>query len=323
MSRLIEPLKSILTATLSTKLNPKLKTNPNTISVATCFFCAAVAISILCTLGCEGPKAAPKAKKPLNLLGNLDPDNNQTNLPKKRIATLEKPFYNSLSMRLVPIKPGSFAMGSPMSEKGRQDDEAQHQVKLTRGFLIGSTEVTQKQWETLMETTPWKFKDQTPVGRNQPATWISWKDADAFCQRLSVREDAVYRLPTEAEWEYASRAGQTGQYGFSDSSNLSANSWFQDSVPSSQPQPVASKQPNAFGVFDMHGNAAEWCADWYGKYARSATTDPTGPTKGEYRINRGGDWDSPARFCRSAYRAGFPIDFKSGTIGFRVVREVQ
>ena len=86
MSRLIEPLKSILTATLSTKLNPKLKTNPNTISVATCFFCAAVAISILCTLGCEGPKAAPKAKKPLNLLGNLDPDNNQTNLPKKRIA---------------------------------------------------------------------------------------------------------------------------------------------------------------------------------------------------------------------------------------------
>ncbi|MBP3693597.1 MAG: SUMF1/EgtB/PvdO family nonheme iron enzyme, partial [Thermoguttaceae bacterium] len=225
--------------------------------------------------------------------------------------------------------PGSFLMGSPEDELGRYDNETQHSVTLTQGFWMLETEVTQAMWESVMGNNPSYFK-----GAQNPVEQVSWTDCDSFCKKLSSKLGVEVSLPTEAQWEYACRAGTTTAYSFGssasdlyrygnycDSSNTSGFSW-QDKAHNDghdKTAPVKSYSPNAWGLYDMHGNVWEWCSDWHGSYSESPTSDPTGPNSGSNRVNRGGGWDSNAEGSRSAYRDYCVPGFRYADLGFRIV----
>jgi formylglycine-generating enzyme required for sulfatase activity len=233
---------------------------------------------------------------------------------------------------MVRIEPWSFTMGSPGDEPDRDRDENQHQVTLTQGFLMSATEVTQAQYEAVMGSNPSEFK-----GASRPVEQVSWYDAVKFCNALSEREGLTaaynvsgedvtwnrdadgYRLPTEAEWEYACRAGTTTRFhSGDDDSDLELVGWY-DGNSGLETHDVRTKQPNAWGLYDMHGNVWEWCWDWYGDYGGNAT-DPAGPRSFLIRVLRGGGWYYNAQSCRSALRfSNFPDDRYSFN-GFRVVR---
>ena len=222
---------------------------------------------------------------------------------------------NSIGMKLKLIPAGTFMMGS---EDGDSDEKPVHQVTLTRPFLLGVYEVTQEQYERVMGVNPSDF-----LGSDNPVDRVSWEDAVEFCQKLSAlpqekRAGHVYRLPTEAEWEYAFRAGTTTKYSFGDDeSQLGEYAWFGDNA-GKKTHPVGEKKPNAWGLYDMHGNVWEWCQDWYGGYPSVAVTDPTGASTGSLRVFRGGGWHGPAEFCRSAARNGLSPSYRSHNDGFRV-----
>ena len=225
-------------------------------------------------------------------------------------------------MKLVLIQLGEFLMGSPESEKDRiSSEENQHRVRITKPYYFATTEVTQKQWASVMGTTPWMGEKEGP---DFAATYVSWDDAQEYCRKLSAKEGVTYRLPTEAEWEYACRAGSQGMYGFGNSATgLNAYAWFAESeydVDAKYAHEVGRKRPNALGLYDMHRNVREWCADWYDAYhyKNSRVSDPKGPGTGQYRVYRGGSWDDYARYCRSAYRVRFSPDFRDYCLGFRV-----
>ncbi len=193
-------------------------------------------------------------------------------------------------------------MGSPASEKGRYHDETQHRVTLTRGFWMGETEVTQGLWKEIMGSNPSYFKS----GDTYPVESVSWDDCQKFIEKLNARSDVKptglrFALPTEAQWEYACRAGTTGDYG--GTGRLDDMGWY-DGNSGNQTHPVGQKEPNAWNLRDMHGNVREWCQDWYGNYPTGAVTDPTGPASGVLRVLRGGSYWRYARSCRSAYRNG-------------------
>ncbi|MDA1018482.1 MAG: SUMF1/EgtB/PvdO family nonheme iron enzyme, partial [Planctomycetota bacterium] len=229
-------------------------------------------------------------------------------------------FVNSIGMKLVKIQPGEFQMGSLLSEKDRSNDEYQHRVRITKPYFLGSTEVTQQQWQAVMGTTPWKGKSYVKEGANFAATYVSWEDAQEFCRKLSLKESGVtYRLPTEAEWEYACRAGSSTRFGYGDDeSQLSDYAWwgglFGDGNAKEEKyaHEVGGKRPNAWGLYDMHGNVYEWCSDWYDSdyYKTSPASDPKGPGSGRSRVLRGGGWDDLAWFCRSANRDRISPDFR-------------
>jgi len=219
-------------------------------------------------------------------------------------------WVNSIGMKFAYIQAGKFLMGSPPGEGGWFSDEVQHEVKINRGFYLGITEVTQAQWKTVMGRNPSWFKgDCLPVER------VSWDDAVRFCRKLSQREARRYRLPTEAEWEYACRAGSTGPY--AGTGNLDEMGWHAENS-GSKTHPVGVKLPNAWGLYDMHGNVSEWCRDWYGEYPRREVQDPAGPTESVARILRGGSWSYPPRICRSASRSKDERSMRYNDIGFRV-----
>ncbi|MCP4109159.1 MAG: SUMF1/EgtB/PvdO family nonheme iron enzyme, partial [Desulfobacteraceae bacterium] len=224
---------------------------------------------------------------------------------------------NSLGMKFVYIPPGEFIMGSPEKEKYRKDDETQHTVKLTKGFYMQTTPVTQKQWKAMMGDNPSHFKNQ---GDECPVESVSWYDTQDFIEKLNALEGAnLYRLPTEAEWEYACRAGSDWAYCFGNNSEkLAEYAWFNENS-NRHTHPVAQLQANLWGIYDMHGNVWEWCQDWYGNYTPSAVTDPEGHSKGLSRVLRGGSWDDAAGFCRSAFRDKFGHGFRYGHDGFRLV----
>lgn len=223
---------------------------------------------------------------------------------------------NSVGMKLAYIPPGEFEMGSPIDEKGRAEDELQHRVKLTRAFRIGVTEVTQGQWEKVMGYNRSNFK-----GSDLPVEKMSWREAVAFCKKLSKDEGKVYRLPTEAEWEYACRAGATGAFG--GTGNIDEMAWYADNS-EEKSHPVGTKKANAWGLYDMHGNVSEWCSDRYGaEYAEGEAVDPEGPAVGTYRVVRGGSWSHFARACRCAARSSVPESYQLRQTGFRVVKEVS
>ena len=223
----------------------------------------------------------------------------------------------SIGMEFKLIPAGTFIMG--------EGDQA-HEVTLTKAFRIGVHEVTQAQYEQVMRDNPSKFKSaNNPVGR------VRWADAVKFCRKLSelpAEKEAgnVYRLPTEAEWEYACRAGTTTKFSFGDDeSELGDYGWYDDSaikgeggLPSPDTYPVGEKQPNAWGLYDMHGNVDEWCQDWFGDYPSGSVTDPSGSPSGSYRVNRGGSVRVPAKNCRSAYRGRATLQARYCCIGFRV-----
>lgn len=219
------------------------------------------------------------------------------------------PMTGPQGIELVWCPPGTFAMGSPPGERERSDDEAQHQVTLTQGFWLGKYPVTQEQWEKVMGSNPSQFKG----GRN-PVENLSWDDAREFMKKLG----SGFRLPTEAEWEYACRAGSESAFCFGDEEGkLKDFAWYSGNS-GAQTRPVGQKKANAWGLYDMHGNVFEWCADWYGSYPRGPLTDPTGPPSGQDRVYRGGSWSFDARVCRSAYRNYWRPDSRFNFLGFRV-----
>ncbi len=218
----------------------------------------------------------------------------------------------------VYVPPGTFLMGSPIWEDGRDDDETQHEVTLTRGFWISDHETTQAEYESVMGNNPSTFK-----GSQLPVEMVSWRNAVAYCEQLTAQEraagritsDEAYRLPTESEWEYACRAGSTGAY----CGDLEAIAWFFP-FSSFTTADVKSLKPNNWGLYDMSGNVAEWCEDWYGAYPSGPVTDPTGPSSGQYRVFRGGSWNDGESNLRSADRdGGLPDKHDSYSLGLRPV----
>ncbi|MBL8868730.1 MAG: SUMF1/EgtB/PvdO family nonheme iron enzyme [Planctomycetaceae bacterium] len=232
------------------------------------------------------------------------------------VSSLPQSLTNSIDMEFRLIQPGTFTMGSPTSEVGRLSKETQHEVTLSRPYYLGVYEVTQEQYEKVMGTNPSSFK-----GTRHPVEMVSWEDAKEFIAKLnslSAEQSAgrEYRLPTEAEWEHACRAGSKAGYSFGDdASALGKYGWFADNS-GSKTHPVGEKQPNSWGLHDMHGNVYEWCEDWYGSYPAGAVIDPTGPSVDFRRVSRGGSWYSGAAYCRSASRNWLiPSD---GDYGFRL-----
>ena len=231
-------------------------------------------------------------------------------------SELGDPVVNSIGMVLVPIPAGEFQMGSPETEEGRMDNETEHLVKITKAYYLGAYEVTQEQYEKVMGNNPSDSK-----GENKPVEKVSWNDAVMFCQKLSEKEGVEYRLPTEAEWEYACRAGTTTTYSFGDDvSQLGDYAWYGGNSNGSR-HPVGGLKPNAWGLFDMHGNVWEWCQDRYGKYEPERMLfDPTGPESGSRRVLRGGAFANRAVHVRAAFRNLDGPSYRIHYLGFRLAR---
>jgi formylglycine-generating enzyme required for sulfatase activity len=219
---------------------------------------------------------------------------------------------NGVKLELVWCPAGSFLMGSPEGESDRGKDETQHQVTLKKGFWMGMSEVTQRQWEAVVGSKPRKLK-----GANLPVENVSWDDCQAFVRKLNAKAGGGrFRLPTEAEWEYACRAGSTGPY----AGDLSGMGWYYDNS-EKMTHAVGQKRANAWGLYDMHGNVSEWCQDWYGDYPVDSVTDPSGLSSGVIRVCRGGCWNVVARDCRSASRGwGSPVN-RFSYLGLRLARD--
>jgi formylglycine-generating enzyme required for sulfatase activity len=238
---------------------------------------------------------------------------------------------------MVWIEPSDFLMGSPEDEPQRSEHETQHRVTLTKGFWLGKYPVTQREWQELMEHDPSNFVTGKmlkkwgwftasvvmPDSASCPVEQVSWINCWAYGERLTEIERAAkrlpdglaYALPTEAQWEYACRAGSIRPY--AGTGNLDKMGWY-DGNSSGRTHPVGEKEPNAWGLYDMHGNVWEWCADWSGAYDSDMTVDPIGPASGTHYILRGGGWVGIARDCRSARRLnGMPL-YRSPFIGFRL-----
>ena len=271
------------------------------------------------------------------------PDNQGRPSPEKG----KKTIVNSLGMTFQYLPPGKFQMGSPPNEPGRDKDETRHPVTLTRGFYMQTTEVTQKQWQTIMGTNPSTFGQ---CGEDCPVESVNWEEVQVYIQRLNQRDGhGRYRLPTEAEWEYACRAGtDTATYagemkilGERNAPSLSPIAWYggnscvdypegrdcsrwrqkQMECAVCGPHETGLKAPNAWGLYDMLGNVYEWCQDYFAEYPKTAVTDPGGPVRGTRRIVRGGAWDYHARSCRSANRNHFFPKARNFYVGFRLVME--
>ena len=242
-------------------------------------------------------------------------------VPRHKVAQEPgKTIINSIGMAFVYIKPGTFMMGSPPNELDRKTDETLHQVTLTKGFYMQTTVVTQGQWKRVMNTNPSYFKN---CGDDCPVENVSWNDAKAFIQKLNSMEGhSRYRLPTEAEWEYSCRAGCVGPYANGNTMiHLDKMGWFSANS-ERKIHPVGQKKPNAWGLYDMHGNVSEWCQDWYGNYPSGSVTDPVGPPSGPGRVRRGGAWCYEAWNCRSAIRFRNFDGGRGFSLGFRLAHGV-
>jgi formylglycine-generating enzyme len=248
----------------------------------------------------------------------------------------EDEIGQGVKMKFVLVPPGKFLMGSPKDEKDRNpfgakfDTEQQHEVTITRPFYLAKTELTQAQYEALGKENKCKFK-----GADLPVENVSWDEADAFARELTQKKAGaklLYRLPTEAEWEYSCRGGRSSSspFGIGDGTSLPSTI---ANVDGNLPYGGAAKGPylektcrvgsyptNAFGLYDMHGNVWEWCGDWYGEYPSGKITDPTGPKEGSRRVWRGGCWSSSAVGCRAAHRYGHAPVSRSDVLGFRLAR---
>jgi formylglycine-generating enzyme required for sulfatase activity len=310
-------------------------------------------------------------KEALSLLEEalkLDPGNTEALALQKKIqgyfgGNPGDVMTNSIGMKLVWIPPGEFMMGSPSSEKGRDDDEGPvHRVKISKGFWMGQTEVTRGQFAAFIEESRYKTDAEkegwafawrgSSWGKVEGASWrdpgftqsdthpvvcVSWNDAKAFCDWLRRKESGVYRLPTEAEWEYACRSGSSTTFcwgdnaddgsGWCNAADLTAKEKFSGWTTFNwrdgyiYTAPFGNFRSNSFGLYDMHGNVWEWCNDWYDEdyYSQSPIVDPQGPSSGTYRVLRGGSWINYPRYCRSAVRDGSTPGYRIYSLGFRVV----
>ena len=235
-------------------------------------------------------------------------------------------IIKEINLEMVKCPEGSFMMGSPNEELGRSDSESLHLVTISKPFYIGKYEVTQSQYSTLMDKNPSKF-----IGANNPVETVSYDDAKAFCDKMNLKylnilpKGYKFALPTEAQWEYACRAGtntalnngknltkEDGAY-----PNLDEVAWYSENSGKTTHE-VGQKKPNAWGIYDMHGNVFEWCRDWYGEYPKEDVTDPAGAYNGSSRVFRGGGRDCIARYSRSAFRFNYYHDYRGGRLGFRL-----
>jgi formylglycine-generating enzyme required for sulfatase activity len=236
-------------------------------------------------------------------------------------------YTNSIGMKFVLVPAGTFMMGGDENiEVDECGELPRHQVTISQAFYLSSNEVTQRQWEDVLGDNPSYYEGEVnPVGmvrwEDNPVEMVSWEDVQVFIVRLNQKEgQSRYRLPTEAEWEYAARAGSTGAYYFGDDeSQLENYAWYgYNSYDTTHP--VGQKLPNAWGLYDMLGNVWEWTGDWYEEryYANSPSADPTGPSSGAYRVTRGCGWFRDAKRCRSAYRDWREPGSHDDSVGFRL-----
>ena len=264
-----------------------------------------------------------------------------------KVPAAGSPWTGPLGMEFAWVPAGTFKMGSPEGEEGRDADEVQHAVRISEGFWMGVYEVTQGEWEAVMGSNPSYYGE---CGARCPVEQVSWVDVQEFIRRLNVWESGSgnrYRLPTEAEWEYAARAGSTGAtpegdlriLGAANAPVLDGQAWYggnsevsyggsdcsgwdekQYEAERCGPHPVGLKRANGWGLHDMLGNVTEWTRDWYGAYPSGTVTDPPGPSTGSARVGRGGGWAYRARAVRSANRHGSSPGYRSIYYGCRLVR---
>ena len=220
---------------------------------------------------------------------------------------------NGITFNMIKVDGGTFTMGAtPEQENPHQFEEPTHQVTLS-SYYIGETEVTQELWKAVMGNKPSNFK-----GDNLPVENVSWEDSQTFIGKLNDLTGKRFRLPTEAEWEYAARGGKRSNHTqYSGSSNIDDVAWYSGNS-GSKTHPVKTKKPNEFGLYDMSGNVNEWCQDWYGSYSSNAQTNPTGPDSGSYRVFRGGTWSIFGWFCRSSFRGNSSPGYRGYGLGFRL-----
>ena len=257
----------------------------------------------------------------------------KTNTPVELLPgkAMDSNLGNATKMKLILIQPGKFLMGCQVNEQGRNPQESpQHEVTISKPFYMGVHAVRQDEYESVMRSNPSRNK-----GPNLPVDSVTWDDAMSFCKQLATKTGKNVRLPTEAEWEYACRADSKTAYSFGDDSrDLGAYGWFKDNsdalpgdknaFANKMTHPVGGKKPNAWGLYDMHGNICQWCQDCFGKYTEEAAVDPQGPAEGKTRVMRGGSCNLSAGDCRSAFRIAYPPGRASGHVGgfgFRVVVE--
>jgi formylglycine-generating enzyme required for sulfatase activity len=229
---------------------------------------------------------------------------------------------NNIKIKLLLIPAGKFMMGSPNDEQDRQDDEGPlRQVTITKSFYIGVYPVTQEQYEQVMAISHSRFRESV----QNPVETTTWDEAVAFCNKLSQRTGKKVHLPTEAQWEYACRAGTTTRYSFGDKEETLDDYGWSQSNSKAKTHPVGEKKPNPWGLYDMHGNVWQWCSDWYAdSYKNASNEDPQGPGSGRGRVLRGGSWYLNRLTCRSAFRAiADPYGRVNGFAGLRVVMDVD
>lgn len=238
------------------------------------------------------------------------PESKEPNAP--RVNAPEKIFKDDQGIEYILIEPGTFMMG----DKGIDRTKPVHEVTISKPYYLGKYPLTQLQWKAVMGSNPSKFK-----GGDHPIVQVSWEDVQAFLGKAN-RQGTPYRLPTEAEWEYACRAGTSTAYSFGDNEiDLDDYAWYSKNA-GKETHPVGEKKPNPWGLYDMHGNVWEWVNDWYGDYEIDSVTDPQGPEKGSYRVIRGGGWSFIPAGLRSADRYGARPGIRLGHLGFRLVRTV-
>ena len=233
---------------------------------------------------------------------------------------------DSVSIAMVWIEPGSFMMGSPRTEKGRREVESPHHVTLSRGFWMGETEISQAQWQAVMNEefwthAPWADRDYVNNGPDYPAVYVSWQEVQEFIVRLNAMLDRQFRLPYEAEWEYACRAGSQTPLGLTTKKQtLEDFAWFAGNVEEGNyAAMVGSKQPNAWGLYDMQGNVWEWCQDGFAPFDNTSKTDPIVGFTGNGRVIRGGYFGSQKADCRAASRRSYSPQHSFSGLGFRLV----
>ncbi len=215
------------------------------------------------------------------------------------------------SMEMVYVPAGEFRMGS---ENAWEDESPAHRVCISKGFWLGRTEVTQGFWKAVMGANPSAFRK----GDDYPVEGVSWRDCQQFIRNLNARSGSVFRLPSEAEWEYACRAGDAGERPV----DLDAVAWYESNSGGST-HPVGVKRPNAFGLYDMLGNVWEWCADWYDEkyYSKSPLNEPAGPASGSHRVDRGGGWGYGPDIVRPGRRDGSGPDYRTDLLGLRLAAD--
>lgn len=286
------------------------------------------------SLGC----LAPKHKS--NELVKKTKDNHESGTKEKDETKRFKHKITIPNIDVAKIPAGKFRMGTDSLKaldkafsipdlRLLANECPAHEVEITKPFFVSTTEITQGHWRAVMGSEPWKGKDFVAIGTEFPATHINWIEAKEFCKRLSKESGVTCRLPTEAEWEYSCRAGSKGWFSFGDSpEELEKHAWYAKNSATAEhfhPGKVGLKAPNAFGLYDMHGNVYEWCEDSYTDeyYAESPRMNPKNSSKGNVKVFRGGSWDNQPYRCRSAYRYFFLQGFKSPAVGFRVVFESE